>query len=187
MVDGYLGQLDQLGAAIILTADHGMKPKHDKAGDPTVVYIQDLLDDWLGSGSARVILPITDPYVIHHGALGSFATVYLPEGANTDEILNRLSAIDGIMLVLNRVEAVKRFQLPIDRIGDLIVISSENVAIGTSVDKHDLVALDEPLRSHGGLTEQEVPFIANRRMELPTAPQLRNFDAFHFASIAARA
>ena len=187
MVDVYLGQLDQLGAAIILTADHGMKPKHDKAGDPAVVYIQDLLDDWLGNGSARVILPITDPYVIHHGALGSFATVYLPEEANADDILNRLSVIDGIMLVLNRVEAVKRFQLPIDRIGDLIVISSENVAIGTSVDKHDLAALDEPLRSHGGLTEQEVPFIANRRMELPTAPQLRNFDAFHFASIAARA
>ena len=187
MVDVYLGQLDQLGAAIILTADHGMKPKHDKAGDPAVIYIQDLLDDWLGNGSARVILPITDPYVIHHGALGSFATVYLPEEANADDILNRLSVIDGIMLVLNRVEAVKRFQLPIDRIGDLIVISSENVAIGTSVDKHDLAALDEPLRSHGGLTEQEVPFIANRRMELPTAPQLRNFDAFHFASIAARA
>ena len=187
MVDGYLGKLDQLGAAIILTADHGMKPKHNKAGDPAVVYIQDLLDDWLGNAAARVILPITDPYVIHHGALGSFATAYLPEEANIDEILNRLSAIDGIMLVLNRVEAVKRFQLPVDRIGDLIIISSENVAIGTSVDKHDLAALDEPLRSHGGLTEQEVPFIANRRMELPKAPQLRNFDAFYFAAIAAGA
>ena len=187
MVDGYLGQLDQLGAAIILTADHGMKPKHDKAGDPAVVYIQDLLDDWLGTASARVILPITDPYVVHHGALGSFATAYLPEEANTDEILNELSTIDGIMLVLSRDQAVKRFQLPVDRIGDLIIISSENVAIGTSIDKHDLAALDEPLRSHGGLTEQEVPFIANRRIELPSAPQLRNFDAFYFAAIAARA
>ena len=187
MVDRYLGKLDQLGAAIILTADHGMKPKHNKAGDPAVIYIQDLLDDWLGNAAARVILPITDPYVIHHGALGSFATAYLPEEANIDEILNRLSAIEGIMLVLKRDQAVKRFQLPVDRIGDLIIISSENVAIGTSVDKHDLAVLDEPLRSHGGLTEQEVPFIANRRMELPTAPQLRNFDAFYFAAIAARA
>ena len=90
------------------------------------------------------------------------------------------------MLVLNREEAVKCFELPADRIGDLIIISSENMTIGTSVDRHDLAALDEPLRSHGGLTEQEVPFIANRRMDLPTAPQLRNFDAFYFAAIAAK-
>ena len=187
MVDGYLGKLDELGAAIILTADHGMKPKHDKAGDPAVLYIQDLLDDWLGNNKARVILPITDPYVVHHGALGSFATVYLPEESNTGDIVNRLAAIDGVMLVLNRDEAVKRFELPADRIGDLIIISSENIAIGSSISRHDLAALDEPLRSHGGLTEQKVPFIVNRRMNLPTAPQLRNFDAFYFASIAAKA
>ena len=186
MVDDYLGQLDKLGTAIILTADHGMKPKHDKAGDPAVIYIQDLFDDWLGKARARVILPITDPYVIHHGALGSFATAYLPEDTNTDEIVNKLAAIDGIMLVLNRDEAVKRFELPSDRIGDLIIISSENITIGTSADRHDLSALNEPLRSHGGLTEQKVPFIANRRMDLPTTPQLRNFDAFYFAAIAAK-
>ena len=164
-----------------------MKPKHNKLGDPAVIYIQDLLDDWLGNASARVILPITDPYVVHHGALGSFATAYLPKEVNTNEIVNRLAAIDGIMLVLNRDEAVNRFQLPADRIGDIIIISSENVTIGTSVNRHDLAALDEPLRSHGGLTEQEVPFIANRRIDLPTAPQLRNFDAFYYAAIAANA
>ena len=41
---------------------------------PNVIFLQDLLDDWLGRERARVILPITDPYVVHHGALGSFAT-----------------------------------------------------------------------------------------------------------------
>jgi len=185
MVDGYLGQLDALGAAIILTADHGMKPKHDKAGDPAVVYVQDLLDDWLGTAAARVILPITDPYVVHHGALGSFATAYLPDGADAGEIGDRLAAISGIMLVIDRDEAVRRFELPADRIGDIVIISDENMTIGTSADRHDLAALKEPLRSHGGLTEQEVPFIVNRKIDLPAAPSLRNFDAFHFAAIAA--
>lgn len=185
MVDGYLGQLDELGAAIILTADHGMKPKHDGAGNPAVVYVQDLLDDWLGIAAARVILPITDPYVVHHGALGSFATAYLPDGMDTREISERLAAIEGIMLVISRDEAVQRFELPADRIGDIIIISSENMTIGTSSDRHDLAALKKPLRSHGGLTEQEVPFIVNRKIDLPTAPKLRNFDAFHFATIAA--
>ena len=185
MVDGYLGQLDELGATIVLTADHGMKPKHDSAGDPAVVYVQDLLDEWLGAAAARVILPITDPYVVHHGALGSFATAYLPDGADAAGIAGRLAAIDGIMLVIDRTEAVARFELPADRIGDIVIVSDENITIGTSEDRHDLAALKEPLRSHGGLTEQEVPFIVNRRIDLPDAPTLRNFDAFHFASIAA--
>ena len=185
MVDGYLGQLDELGAAIILTADHGMKPKHDNAGEPAVIYVQDLLDNWLGAAAARVILPITDPYVVHHGALGSFATAYLPDGTDIVEISDRLTAIDGIMLVIDRDEAVRRFELPADRIGNIVILSSENMTIGTSADRHDLAALDEPLRSHGGLTEQEVPFIVNRKIDLPEAPLLRNFDAFYFAAIAA--
>ena len=185
MVDRYLGQLDELGATIVLTADHGMKPKHDSNGDPAVVYIQDVLDEWLGNAVARVILPITDPYVVHHGALGSFATAYLPNSANAMEIADKLGAIDGIMMAMDRAEAVKRFELPVDRIGDVVLVSNENITIGTSRDRHDLAALKEPLRSHGGLTEQEVPFIVNRQIDLPNAPNLRNFDAFHFASIAA--
>jgi len=185
MVDGYLGKLDAMGAAIVLTADHGMKPKHDAAGDPAVVYVQDLLDEWLGVAAARVILPITDPYVVHHGALGSFATAYLPEGSDADGIMSRLRGIDGIMLVVDRDEAVRRFELPSDRIGDIVIISDERITIGTSEDRHDLAALKEPLRSHGGLTEQEVPFIVNRRIDLPSAPELRNFDAFFYAAIAA--
>ncbi|WP_367249086.1 alkaline phosphatase family protein, partial [Pseudomonas sp. SB113] len=79
MFDKYLAELDELGAAIVVTADHGMKPKHKADGTPDVVYAQDLLDEWLGKDKGRVILPITDPYVVHHGALGSFATAYLPK------------------------------------------------------------------------------------------------------------
>ncbi|MBL8674240.1 MAG: phosphonoacetate hydrolase, partial [Rhodospirillales bacterium] len=82
MMDGYLARLDAMGCAIVVTADHGMNAKHDPATlQPDVVYLQDLLDTWLGAAAARVILPITDPYVVHHGALGSFATVYLPKSA----------------------------------------------------------------------------------------------------------
>jgi len=70
MFDRYLTELDAEGAAIVVTADHGMKPKHLANGEPDVVYVQDLLDEWLGKDAARVILPITDPYVVHHGAHG---------------------------------------------------------------------------------------------------------------------
>ena len=185
MADAYIGELDALGAALVVTADHGMKPKHNANGEPSVVYVQDLLDQWLGEAKARVILPITDPYVVHHGALGSFATAYLPAEVDTAEITEKLSNIEGILLVINKSEAVKRFDLPPDRIGDIVIISTENMTLGTSVDRHDLEALKEPLRSHGGLTEQEVPFIVNRKIDLPEVPNLRNYDAFFYASIAA--
>jgi phosphonoacetate hydrolase len=185
MADKYIGELDALGAALVVTADHGMKPKHDANGKPSVIYVQDILDQWLGKAAARVILPITDPYVVHHGALGSFATAYLPAEVDTNEIIEKLSNLEGILLVINKSEAVKRFDLPPDRIGDTVIISTENMTLGTSVDRHDLEALKEPLRSHGGLTEQEVPFIVNRKIDLPEVPNLRNYDAFFYASIAA--
>ena len=185
MADKYIGEIDALGAALVVTADHGMKPKHDANGKPSVIYVQDILDQWLGQAAARVILPITDPYVVHHGALGSFATAYLPVEVDINEITEKLSNLAGILLVINKSEAVKRFELPPDRIGDIVIISTENMTLGTSVDRHDLEALKEPLRSHGGLTEQEVPFIVNRNIDLPEVPNLRNFDAFFYASIAA--
>ncbi|WP_434721355.1 phosphonoacetate hydrolase [Mesorhizobium sp. RIZ17] len=186
MFDKYLAELDALGAAIVVTADHGMKPKHHADGSPNVVYIQDLLDEWLGKDAARVILPITDPYVVHHGALGSFATTYLPKGADREAIVAKLRQVKDIILVLGREEGCARFELPEDRMGDIILISGENKTIGTSEHRHNLAALDEPLRSHGGLTEQTVPFIVNRVLpDLPNEPILRNFDAFYYATMAA--
>jgi phosphonoacetate hydrolase len=162
-----------------------MKPKHHADGSPSVIYVQDLMDEWLGEGAARVILPITDPYVVHHGALGSFATAYLPEGADIADISARLLSYDAITHVLTNAEAVARFELPYDRIGDIVMVSGENICIGTSEHRHNLAALNEPLRSHGGLTEQEVPFICNRVLPLPERPVLRNFDAFFHATTAA--
>jgi len=180
MLDRYLGQLDDLGATIVLTADHGMKDKHLPNGEPDVIYLQDELDRAYGAGKTKVILPITDPYVVHHGALGSFATVYL-YGPAAQDVLNRISQLDGIDLVLERGEACARFELPEDRMGELIVISggpNATKVIGTSEGKHDLSALGEPLRSHGGVSEQQIPIITNRRAK-GLAGTLRNFDAFH--------
>ena len=119
-----------MGAVIALTADHGMNAKTKADGEPNVIYLQDLLDGWLGREQARVILPITDPYVVHHGALGSFATVYLPADAIAD-VAARLRGLLGIEVVLTRDEAAARFELPADRIGDLVVVSERSVVLGT--------------------------------------------------------
>jgi phosphonoacetate hydrolase len=179
MMDRYLGQLDDGGAIIVIVADHGMKDKHLATGEPDVIYLQDVLDQKFGAGATKAILPITDPYVAHHGALGSFATVYA-YGPAIKDIMSLVSAQAGIDIALTRKEACTIFELPEDRMGDVIVISGGPKAtkvIGTSRDKHDLSGLSEPLRSHGGVTEQEVPIIVNRKTGL-LSDKLRNFDAF---------
>jgi phosphonoacetate hydrolase len=174
--------LDAMGALIVLTADHGMNDKHKEDGTPNVVYLQDVLDGWIGAGKARVILPITDPYVVHHGALGSFATVYLPDDVNQAEVIARIGKIPGIELAVDRATGCRKFELPEDRLGDVIVVSQRNTAIGSAAKKHDLSGLDVPLRSHGGMTEQKVPVIVNRRLKaLPSGYRLRNFSAFDLA------
>ena len=181
MMDGYLGKLDAMGCTIGLTADHGMNAKTKMDSAPDVVYLQDLLDDWLGTAVARVILPITDPYVVHHGALGSFATIYLSKEADAAGIVARLKSVEGVDVAISATEACKRFDLPADRIGDIVVISTVHKVLGTARAKHDLSGLTEPLRSHGGLTEQVVPMIANRAVTIPAGHQLRNFDVFDVA------
>ena len=182
MMDNYLGKLDAMGCVIVLTADHGMNAKTKMDSQPDVIYLQDVLDGWLGEGVARVILPITDPYVVHHGALGSFATVYLPEGVDSQALEQRIFGLSGIDSVRSREEAAAFFELPADRIGDLIVVAGRSTVIGTSASRHDLSGLDVPLRSHGGVSEQKVPLIVNRRIEgVDLNRRWRNFDAFDLA------
>jgi phosphonoacetate hydrolase len=178
MIDGYLARLDALGCVIVATADHGMNDKHLADGTPDVVYLQSHFDGWIGKGEARVILPITDPYVAHHGALGSFATVYVPAGSDIAGLIAKLSAIPGIEGAMTRDAACARFELPPDRIGDIVVISTRHKTLGTAPELHDLSGLDEPLRSHGGLSEQKVPMISNRPITVPDGHQLRTFDVF---------
>jgi phosphonoacetate hydrolase len=181
MMDKYLAQLDAMGCVIVLTADHGMNSKHDASGQPDVIYLQDVMDKMLGAGKARVILPITDPYVVHHGALGSFATAYLPEGADRADVLKKLAAMPGIELALSREDACARFELPEDRVGDIVAVSTKHKVLGTSAAKHDLSGLTEPLRSHGGVSEQRVPLLCNRPLSQAAKSRWRNFDAFDLA------
>jgi len=182
MMDGYLQQLEDLGCTIALTADHGMNAKTGMDGKPDVIYLQDTLDTWLGAAKARVILPITDPYVVHHGALGSYATIYLPAEIDRAATAERLRALRGIEVVLTREQAAERFELPPDRIGDLVVVSERFTVLGTAQSRHDLSGLDVPLRSHGGISEQRVPLILNRPTPgLDKTRRWRNFDALDLA------
>ena len=184
MFDKYIGLLDDTGATIIITADHGMKPKSKDDNSPNAIFLQDHLDSFFGKGKTKVILPITDPYVVHHGALGSFATIYLDNKEDLNDVISEIKKIKDIEVVLNKEEACSKYNLPNDRMGDVICMSSEYMTIGSSKNKHNLSELKEPLRSHGGLHEREVPFIINKKIDqIASNKQLYNYDAFYYAII----
>ncbi len=192
MLDSYASQLDELGAVVAITADHGMSPKHQEDGTPRVIYLESEVDAILGveegQPGSRVILPITDPYTVHHGALGSFANVYLPEGADREAVIDGLTGKDGLTSILRSEDAAELYSMPLDRMGDITVLSDKFSAIGRYPAWHDLDNLDVPLRSHGGLGELAVPFLINRPVPAPetTASRgpggeeavLHNYDAF---------
>jgi len=180
-VDRSLASIDRTGATLVATADHGMRAKADETGAPRAVFLQDTVDEWLGAGAARVILPITDPYVRHHGSLGSCAMVYLAPGIDAIGLSQRIGALKGIDLAISCDQACERFELPADRTGDIVAFADGETVIGTRPADHDLSALDAPLRSHGGRSEQLVPMLANRVIEMPASRRLRNFDAFDIA------
>ena len=182
MFDRYIGQLNVNDNSIIVTADHGMQPKSRSDGSPNAIFLQDILDETLGKNISKVILPITDPYVVHHGALGSFATVYLSDKSKINDAIEEINKIEDIEVVLTNKEGCAQYDLPTDRMGDIICMSSQNSTIGSAEKAHDLSKLKEPLRSHGGLHEREVPFISNKKINLNDANiKLNNYDAFYHA------
>lgn len=181
-IDHFIGRIVEQDVILGITADHGMNDKTCKDGSPRVQFLESQLEE--NGITARVILPITDPYVVHHGALGSFATVYLPD-EQIETAITLLHKIDGVEQILTREEAVDRYQLPPDRIGDLVVLADENTVFGRTPEWHDLSSVQNGLRSHGGLHEREVPFIINQPLNDEHATQLKsgttdNYELFEF-------
>jgi phosphonoacetate hydrolase len=166
-LDDAFGRLAALGAVVALTADHGMNDKSQADGTPKVIYLQDFLDQEFGAGSSKVICPITDAFVRHHGALGGFVRIWLRDAQlSVQSIIDKVKTIEGVELALTREEVCKQFELPADREGDIAVIGDTGTVIGASAADHDLSNLtDARLRSHGAVAEAHVPFILNRPLK----------------------
>jgi phosphonoacetate hydrolase len=176
-VDAALGRALEAGFVVGLAADHGMHAKTNGDGRPNVRYLDEALEA-AGVSGARTLCPITDPYVVHHAALGSLAWVHLAAAADRDRARGALAALPGVEGVLDRDAAAAAFELPADRIGDLVVLGDEHTVLGRSHAAHDLSALHGALRSHGGLHEQTVPIIVCQPLAdgAPAGPELRNRD-----------
>jgi phosphonoacetate hydrolase len=186
-IDRRFGRLAGLGAVVALTADHGMNDKSNAAGKPNVIWLQDMLDARFGKGDTRVICPITDAFVAHHGALGGFVRVWCTGKTTPRQVIDAIKGIDGLESVLDKETACKVHDLPADREGDVVVISTADVCVGASEADHDLSGLEgHRLRTHGGVSEAKVPFILNVPLNdeyklKAGAATLKSYQIFDFA------
>ncbi|MFO1282138.1 MAG: phosphonoacetate hydrolase [Burkholderiales bacterium] len=186
-IDDRFGRLAALGAVVALTADHGMNDKSNAAGEPNVIWLQDILDAKFGKGDTRVICPITDAFVAHHGALGGFVRVWCRGRATPRQVIDAIRDLDGLESVLDKETACRLHDLPADREGDVVVIAAADVCVGAARADHDLSGLKgHRLRTHGGVSEAKVPFIVSAplsdayklRAGLST---MRSYEVFDYA------
>jgi phosphonoacetate hydrolase len=186
-IDEKIGRLTDLGAIVALTSDHGMNDKSTSDGRPNVIFLQDILDAEFGAGDTKVICPITDAFVRHHGALGGFVRVWCRGGKATPAaIIALINDIPGIAMALTKEEVCARFDLPPDREGDVAVIGDIGTVIGAAEAEHDLSNLsDARLRSHGSTTEARVPFILSHPVSadysMRAAQGLKSYQIFDYA------
>ena len=186
-LDDCIGRLAALDATVALTADHGMNDKSNAAGEPNVIWLQDIIDAKFGAGAATVICPITDAFVAHHGALGGFVRVWTRGSVTARQIIDHISGIDGIELALDKATACRMFDLPADREADVAVVARHDVCIGGSAANHDLSGLKgHRLRTHGGVSETQVPLIINRPLNeayrfKAASQSLKSYQIFDFA------
>lgn len=179
-LDARLRELVDLGAVVAVTGDHGMSDKCTSDGEPNILFLQDELEAKFGPGSAKVICPITDPFVRHHGALGSFVHVYLESPDLLPAALEYCQSLPQVQMALSGKEGSNQFEIPHD--GDIVLVSVKNAVIGSRKKDHDLTNLQgHRLRSHGGLTEQDVPLLMSRPVkdQAQAATQnWQNYDIF---------
>jgi len=186
-LDDCFGRLAALDATVALTADHGMSDKSNAAGEPNVIWLQDILDERFGAGATTVICPITDAFVAHHGALGGFVRVWSRSAVTARQIIDAIAGVDGIEMALDKATACRLFDMPPDREADVAVVARQDVCIGTSAKNHDLSGLKgHRLRTHGGVSEAKVPLIVNRPLNdaykmKAASSTLKSYQIFDFA------
>ncbi|KAJ5724689.1 hypothetical protein N7493_006417 [Penicillium malachiteum] len=181
-IDERLQKLVSLAPVVGVTGDHGLSRKSNELGEPNVLLFEETLNSKFGLKATRVICPIMDPFVRHHGALRSFVRVYLKDITNLDAMLAFCQSLPEVEEALGREDAATKYDMPFDREADIVVISKAHVVLGSKASDHDLSKVkDRPLRSHGGLSEQHIPVLTSKPVknkETALQKSWRNYDIF---------
>ncbi|MEM3365779.1 MAG: alkaline phosphatase family protein [Candidatus Bathyarchaeia archaeon] len=148
-IDEKLSKLMEKDAIFALTSDHGMNKKSLK------INLQALLKN---HGIESLVIPIIkDDYFVHHKNLGGSVYVYL-KNRNLNRTKEVLVDQEGVELVLTSEEAHKELMLPLESVGDLLVLGAKDVVFGNT---STAPVEDVEIRSHGSMHERVVPVISN--------------------------
>jgi len=148
MIDSAVGILARKysNATIIISADHGMSAKTN------LVDLGKILSD---KGIENHSVPIIkDRYVAHHSNLGGAYIIYLEE-TNVEKAIDVLNVVPGVDSALSKDEAVTKFDLNAERIGQIVVNGNKDTVFGNT----DEIDLPIGLRSHGSEHERNIPII----------------------------
>ena len=146
-------------AAFFITADHGMNAKR---------RCRDLARACAAQGTpVRFALsPERDYYIKHHRNFAGSGWVWLEEPKDINTVREICGSLAGVEEVLTREEAVQRFRLPGEYIGDIMVLGDRETVFGDLETEEE--RLPDTYRAHGSLYEADVPLIIhNWHGELP--------------------
>jgi phosphonoacetate hydrolase len=148
ILDEAIGELVEAhpDITLLVTADHGMSRKS------RMVDLKHILES---CHIRSITIPIIkDRYVVHHANLGGCMYVYL-QPRDLAEALKVIRETPGVEDAISREEAVARFRLCGERIGDIVVTGEEDVVFGDATE----VEIPPNLRTHGSTYEGPVPLI----------------------------
>ncbi len=152
-MDALIGEIvacfDLTDSVVALTADHGMNAK-TRSVSPVRVLAE-------AGIRARGVPLIKDGLFAHHRDLGGSLYLFLEHPEAAGDALRALRGAPGIEVVLPRAEA-GRYQLPPERIGDLLCFGQRQWALGIW-GEGDAVREETGLRSHGSVHEQTIPML----------------------------
>lgn len=95
--------------------------------------------------------------------MGGSEYVYLREMADSDRVRKTILSLNGVEEVISREEAVRRYHLMGDRIGDLMVLADSSTVFG-QLEASESQELPETYRTHGSSYEARVPvFVYNAK------------------------
>lgn len=178
----HLATLDQLigeamvvapDVAFLATADHGMNFK-TRCWDLEKVLIREEIPPQF------VLSPERDYYIVHHRNYTGCSWIWLNSSDDAAQTVEKISSLVGVDDVLSRDEAVARFNLEPEHIGDLVVLGDKDTMFGEMDSEYE--ELPKTYRAHGSLYEMRLPLLIwNYDGDIPSKSEFNyNLDLTRF-------
>ena len=151
-VNRYIAEISQLepNRSIYITADHGMNKKTQ------IINMGTVASD--AGFDVYCLPPLKDRYIENHiYQEGGMLYVFMKDKSQAEDFYSFAGNLPYIEQLLTSEETAKLYHLPLEQIGDYVLLTGKNNAFGEC--EGDII-YTEKSRTHDSLYEREVPLIA---------------------------